>query len=196
MKNKKALNKIFDFFIKSDDFNGIPITTLSEQTDIEYTELIEILKELVKESKISVQNNVNPHIIYAKHYNTEKQLSILEEAKSDKTSKFKEFKHIKISFDSDLVCVYPSTSYLKEFRDISDFKNAPFTTDLALGEPQLKPYYFNIEILDKYIKDPRYSFKFENYSGEICYTEDENNIPFVDDEDQIFLKTFGLGLNI
>ena len=194
MESKKVLNKIFDFFVKSNDFNGIPITTLSTQTNIEYLELIENLKELVKELKISVQNNINPHIIHVKHYNIEKQLIILEEAKSNKTTKISE--HINISFDSHLVCVYPSTNYLKEFRNISNYKNAPFTCDLALGEPQLKPYYFNIEILDKYIKDPRYSFKFEDYSGEICYTEDENNIPLVDDEDQIFLKTFGLGLNI
>ena len=55
--------------------------------------------------------------------------------------------------------------------------------------------FFEIEVLDKYFNDPRYDFSFEDYSGRISCVYDENDNPLVREEDQIFLKTFGLGFD-
>jgi hypothetical protein len=197
MTNKeKILNEVCDFFITSNDFNGIPITTLAEKTKVEYLSVIEILKELTKEGLVSNQKTVNPHIIALGHYDENHQLSVLESAKSNKTKKVKSFGKINITFDSHLICIYPSEKYLKKIRDISSFSQKPFSKKLALGEPQLKPAYFEIEVLDNYFKDPRYSFDFEDYSGQISCDYDENEKPLLPkEEDQIFLNSFGLGVN-
>lgn len=190
------IDKIFNFFIKSRDFNGIPLTRLAEETKTDYNTTVDIVKQLVTEDKASIQSSINPHIISLGHFEIETQLRILEEAKKNTTKIISKISdEINISLDSHLVCVYPSPKYLKENRDVREFSKSPFALQLALGEPQLKPLYFEIEVLDRYFKDPRFSFEFEDYSGQISYTEDENNIPSVEEKDQIFLKTFGLGVD-
>jgi len=45
------------------------------------------------------------------------------------------------------------------------------------------------------ICNPRFDFNFEDYSGQISCRYDENNKPILREEDQIFLKTFGLGVD-
>lgn len=190
------LDKIFDFFVKSRDFNGIPLTKLADETKTDYNTTVDIVKQLVTESKASIQSSINPHIISLGHFTIETQLNILEEAKKNTTEILSKISdEINISYDSHLVCVYPSPQYLKDKRDVSEFSKSPFALQLALGEPQLKPLFFEIEVLDRYFKDPRFSFVFKDHSGQISYTEDENNKPSVEEEDQIFLKTFGLGVD-
>ncbi|CAM1361659.1 AAA family ATPase containing protein [Tenacibaculum sediminilitoris] len=193
---EKILNEVCDFFIASNDFNGIPITTLAEKTGIEYSETIDILKELTKDGLVSNQDTINPHIIGLGHYKTEYQLSVLEKAKENKTKKIDSIGEINIVFDSHLICVYPSEKHLQKTRDTSSFSQKPYSKKLALGEAQLKPVFFEIEVLDKYFKDPRYSFEFQDYSGQISCDYDENEQPLLEkEEDQIFLKTFGLGVD-
>lgn len=191
--NQKILNETFDFFVKSRDFNGIPLTTLSELTEIEYKSLIDLIKMEIENGNISVQSSINPRIISLGHFDTDTQLKIMDDAKNNVTKKIDSLPHI--SFNSHSICIYPSQKLLKSRRDVSEFNGSPFTKQLALGEPQLKPYYFEIEVLERYFGDPRFSFVFKDYSGQISYTEDENYIPNVSETDQIFIQTFGLGVN-
>ncbi len=102
---------------------------------------------------------------------------------------------IQVVSESHTVCVYPTTQYIQHKRDLSAFTNQPYTKQLALGEPQLKPIYFKIEVLERYFRDPRYNFSFTDYSGRITNVYDKANISLVDPEDEIFLKTFGLAIN-
>jgi len=179
MTNKeKILNEVYDFFITSNDFNGISITALAEKTGIEYSKTIDFLKELTKEGLVSNQKTINPHIIALGHYDKNYQLSVLEEAKHNETKKIKSFGEINITFDSHLICVYPSEKHLRETRNTSSFSQKPYSKRLALGEPQLKPAFFEIEVLDNYFKDPRYSFVFEDYSGQISCDYDEKSNPY------------------
>lgn len=187
--------RVFDFFVNSNDFNGIPLTRLSKECGVDYDETIDVIKNLVLENIVSIQSSINPHIISLGHFEIDVQLKILEDAKNNTTKVLAEFNDISFSHDSHLVCIYPSSEYLKENRDVSSFYNEPFTLRLALGEPQLKPCFFEIEVLDRYFKDPRFSFVFKNYSGQISYIEDKNNNPIVCEEDQVFLQTFGLGVD-
>ena len=194
---KKKIEKIiYNFFIKSHDFNGTPLRNISKKLKIEYKTSIDIIKELVAEEIISIQSSTNPHIIGFKHYSIEDQIYLLEEAK-EITERIHKIGAISLSIENTdyPICLYPSRKNLLENRDLTEFKNAVFTKQLALAEPQLKPLFFELEVLDRYFSDPRYDFKFEEYSGRISCKYDENDNPIVREEDQVFLKTFGLGID-
>lgn len=189
-------NRVYNFFIESSDFNGIPLRNISRELKINYEYSIDLIKELVIEDIISIQSSTNPHIIRFKHYPVDSQIHILEEAKKT-TETIHKFGEITLaSEDTEFpICLYPSKNYLSKKRDLTEFKNAVFTKQLALGEPHLKPIFFEIEVLDRYFNDPRYEFEFKDYSGQISCNYDENEKPIVREEDNIFLKTFGLGFD-
>lgn len=195
LKNK-IQTIVYDFFVNSSDFNGIPLRNISKKLNIEYEASIELIKELVVEDIVSIQSSTNPHIIGFQHYPIESQLSILEEAKKTKEV-IHSFGDFKISSENTEfpICLYPSKIFLSKNRNLAEFGNACYTQQLALGEPHLKPIFFEIEVLDRYSNDPRFDFKFEDYSGRISCKYDENEKPIVRDEDYIFLKTFGLGFD-
>lgn len=193
---KKIQEIVYTFFLDSNDFNGIPIRDISEELIIDYSISIDLIKELVIEGNISIQSSTNPHIIGFQHYKEKDQCNILEQAKE---IQIVEETFGDITFEREMtefpICVYPSPKYLEAHRNISIFGNAVYSVKLALGTPQLKLVYFDIEVLDKYANDPRYEFRFDDYSGNIYCKYDENEQPYVRSEDVIFLKSFGLGYN-
>ena len=189
-------NMVYDFFVASSDFNGIPLRNISKKLNIEYENSIDLIKELVKDDIVSIQSSTNPHIIGFQHYPIDSQIQILEEAKKTKEV-IQSFGEITFtSEDTEFpICLYPSKNHLKKNRNLVEFGNAFFTKQLALGEPHLKPIFFEIEVLDRYFNDPRFDFKFEDYSGQISCLYDKNENPIVREEDEVFLKTFGLGFD-
>lgn len=192
----KIRNRIYDFFIESNDFNGIPLRNISNEFEIDYKESIDLVKKLVIDNSVSIQSSTNPHIIGFQHYPIDSQLKILDDAK-DVTVDKKKFGEITISFENTEfpICLYPSKEYLKSKRSLNEYQNAEYTKLLALAEPQLSPRFFEIEVLERYANDPRFDFKFDDYSGKISCKYDENDEPIVREEDQVFLKTFGLGFD-
>ena len=195
MENK-IRKRIYDFFVESNDFNGIPLRNISKEFKIEYKDSIDLIKKLVIDNSVSIQSSTNPHIIGLQHYPVESQLEILENAK-DITERIKKSGDILFSIENTKypICLYPSQDYLKSKRDLSKFKSAEYTKLLALGEPQLSPRFFEIEVLERYSNDPRFEFRFDDYSGKISCKYDENDNPLVREEDQVFLTTFGLGFD-
>lgn len=194
VNHQLVLDKVYQFFIESSDFNGIPLSSLADETKIEYLKIIDIVKQLVIENKVSVQNGNNPHIISMCHYNLNSQIEILDEAKDNKTTTIElNVEAVRFISESYLVCVYPSEDYLKSKRNVSEFVNQPYTCQLALGEPQLKPIFFDTEVLDRYYRDPRYYFSFENYSGRISCNVDQDGNLFLPENDQVYIKSIGLG---
>jgi len=193
---EKIRNRVYEFFIESNDFNGIPLRNISEEFIIDYKESIDIIKKLVIENSISIQSSTNPHIIGFQHYPIESQIKILEDAK-DVTVSVEKFGEIIFSSESTEfpICLYPSQDYLKEHRDTSFYGTAVYTTLLALAYPHLSPRFFEIEVLERYANDPRFDFQFEDYSGRISCKYDDNDNPIVREEDQVFLKSFGLGFD-
>lgn len=192
----KIRNRIYGFFIESHDFNGIPLRDISREFKIDYKESIDLIKNLVLLNTVSIQSSTNPHIIGFKHYPVDIQIKILEEAKNI-TERVEKIGGISFSIENTEfpICLYPSQEYLKQNRDITGFKIAEYTKQLSLGEPHLSPRFFEIEVLERYFNDPRFDFKFEDYSGSISCKYDDNDNPIVRKEDQIFLKTFGLGID-
>lgn len=192
----KIRNKVYNFFIKSADFNGIPLRSISKEMDIEYEKSIDLIKELVQEGSIIIQSSTNPHIIVIGNISIEKQIQILEQAKDSKV-KIQKIGDVEIRFESTKfpICLYPSDEYLRINRDVAGFSNAFYTMQLALGKPQLKPVFFEIEVLDRYFTDPRFDFNFKDYSGRISCRYDESGKAILREEDNVFLKSFGLGVD-
>jgi len=185
---------VYDFFIESSNFNGMPLRDISEKLEISYKKSIDFIKEGVKNGDISIQSSTNPHIIGFQHFETSKQVWALDQAK-DTTVKYQKLGGITLAMEeTDFpICLYPSQSYLKANRNLIQFGDAYYTKQLALAEPQLSLMYFDIEVLERYANDPRYDFRFNNYSGSIYCHYDEAEKPLVREEDELFLKSFGLG---
>ncbi len=196
-KIKQKINqKVFDFFVNSHDFNGIPLRQISEDFKIDYKVSIDLIKDLVNDNLISIQSSTNPHIIGFKHYPKESQLQILEMAKETEVE-IKKFGKIKISFEKTdyPICLYPSQENLIKNRNLDNFEYSYYSKKLAIGEPQLKPIFFDIDVLERYYIDPRFHFDFDDYSGRISCKSDELYNPLVRKEDDVFIKTFGIGYN-
>ncbi len=188
---KQVLDRIYSFFIQSSDFNGIPLRQISHGLGITYEGSIDIVKELVAEDKCMIQSSTNPHIIYWATYSIPFQLNCLEGAKKITVEVCRigdiEYERENTEFP---ICVYPSQSYLRKHRDVS---NMPFFTKLlSWGEPQLTPCYFDMDVLQRYYDDPRYHFYFKDYFGSISFKEKDGE-SMVRNEDGVFLQSFGLG---
>jgi len=193
---KQIEELVFSFFCESTDFNGIGLRSISERLELDYKDSIDKVKELVKEGVVGVQSSTNPHIIGFTHHAIEPQLDILENAKGIGVSK-QAFGNFEIHTENTEypICIYPTKEYLEKNRDLSEFGYAKYKTALALAEPQLSFRFFETDVLERYSNDPRFDFEFHDFSGSISCKYDESGNPILREEDQIFLKSFGLGFD-
>lgn len=196
---ESILEAIYQFFINSIDYNGITLQGLSEEMSMSYMDTIDMVKALVEKHLVNIQSSGNPHIIGFGIDSIEEQLKTLDRAKQNKSKQVNkisfEDREIIFTTNSILVCLYPSQKYLSQHRNVSQYSHLPFNSQLALGHPQLMPLFFGIEVLERYSRDPRYSFEFGDYSGQISYNTDDNHVPLIGETDQVFLQTFGLGVD-
>lgn len=81
---QQILDSVYNFFISSNDFNGMPLRDVSRTFGIDYVESIKLVKDLVCSDSISIQSSTNPHIIHTQHYAIEEQLKVLDMAKDNK----------------------------------------------------------------------------------------------------------------
>ena len=170
LTKNEILNQIYEYYIQSDDYNGLPLNCLNYFSLID---MIRILSELIIEDKIDLiaqSHDENPHVINFGFLPKENQVD-----------------YIKHYYGNEMVCLYPSSSYLKVHRDVSKLELKPFNKMMALGFPQCKACYFNYDILNIYASDPRKNMKFNDYSGSIISNEG------IDDANSINLETFGIG---
>jgi len=193
---KKIEELVCSFFCESSDFNGIGLRSISQKLGLDYEDSIDKVKELVKAGGVDIQSSTNPHIIGFTHHPIEPQLEILEHAKgigvTKKTIGSIEFVSENTEFP---ICVYPTRKYLEKNRDLSEFGYAKYKTALELAEPQLSFRFFETDVLERYSSDPRFEFDFHDFSGSISCKYDESGNPILREEDQIFLKSFGLGFD-
>jgi hypothetical protein len=169
-KKEHILYQIYDYFVTSSDYNGL---SLAKITDSINSTIIQILIELIDEEyvcAIAQSHDENPHIIRFGFLAKGEQITYLKKYDGHET-----------------ICLYPSPSYLKEHRNVSNLELQPFNKMMALGFPQLKACYFNYDVLNTYASDPRMNMKFNDYSGSIKSNED------IGDANSINLKTFGIG---
>lgn len=170
LKNQ-ILQQVYNNFVNSLGYNGCSIYKIGY--DCTQDELLQCLIELIKEGKIEIITG-DVGNTYIKSFDAEpieKQITLLPSLSP---------------FD---YCIYPTESVLENNRDVSSFNDRPFSKMLALGKPQLKCRFFNIEILHHYATDPRYDYRFRDYFGSIyAYNT-------VDDSEDMYLSSFSIGRN-
>ncbi|NLT51829.1 MAG: hypothetical protein GXX85_13035 [Ignavibacteria bacterium] len=168
-----------DFFIRSNDFNGIPLShfTSLEEQGLPKTEFYEVLSHLILNKQIVAMFDshcVNPHILRIPPLEPAKQIELL------KTNPYQ-------------ICLYPTAEQVQSKKDLAEFNDRPFTKKLWLLEPHLTPFYFDLSVLEKYLHDARYSLKFNDYEGNIHVKEKHISQKEIVTKDYIYLQTFGTG---
>ena len=187
---------VFSFFCESLDFNGISLRSISDLLGLDYKDSIDQVKELVREGIVDIQSSTNPHIIGFTHHAIEPQLELLEQSKNISVTKTSlggvEFVTENTEYP---ICVYPSKENLERNRDLRELGYAKYKVALALAEPQFSFRFFETDVLERYSNDPRFDFEFHDFSGSISCKYDESCNAILREEDQIFMKSFGLGFD-
>lgn len=195
MNNKSKFKKeIFDYYLQSRDFNGLPIESLYEKTSLNKNEFHNLLIELIKDRSIDIvyEGDIpNPHIKPFPANSVSDQIKKILELDNDcDLYKHKEKENFLNFMPGAGVCLYPSVCFLKKNANWINYAKKPFTLRLAKGECQLKPYFFDLGILAVYRNDPRYRYQTDNSTGSILVSNDD-----MPDSDKIFIEHFGFGFN-
>ena len=175
-KKDDILAKITEFYLRSRDFNGLPVENILEDPTLESDELKNIIVSLIRKNKISLNfgdTHPNPHIKAFKEEPKEKQIEKLQRS------------------NLESVCAYPSTSHLKEAVDPSKYQDRPFTLRLVLGEPQLSFQAFALTVLEFYRNDPRYYYTNSDISGTISARDQSFKSGEKPSPDEVLLQSFG-----
>jgi hypothetical protein len=166
---------VADHYLRSDDFNGIPLSELYRRgNESTPSELQDLIREGILEI-VSSKWDPNPHIKRLPSMPREKQLATIRRP------------------GQQLVCVYPSPSYLEGLGEGLDDADRPFTTRLRKGEPQLQPTFFEPSVLERYHSDPRYEFEVHNFGGHIAISGDYYESDQMPGRDKVIIQSFGYG---
>lgn len=178
MVQNRALTRILDFYLKSSDFNGILLSKLGAELKFTQARLTKELTPLIRDQKITLvfaSHSINPHIKRIANLSIKEQLAKIE------------------SESPDSCCAYPTEAIIRKAVDVSDYNNRPFTKRVLLAEPQLTPVFFDLDVLEKYHRDPRYRFDFRDYGGSIGITTEHYESDDMKEKDKILLESFGIG---
>ncbi len=93
-------------------------------------------------------------------------------------------------------CLYPTKKFLNKKIGINRkyLESAPFKKMLYFGKPVLEILYFRIDVLDRYLEDPRYTIWYKDYLGSISFDINEDSYDRTN-QDNTYLKCFGLAGN-
>jgi len=197
MYKEKLLEEILNFYLESRDFNGLPLSDFISKFK-KVSDAKKILEDFIKTEKIDFYyDEGNPHVKrFDPSKNRKKQIEfLLKLPKKMKKNVLCEHKHIQMVNYGEFsnVCLYPSEKLLKE--KIGNKKKyleyPPFKKLVSFGKAQLDFLYFKIDVLDRYLQDPRYRIHYGDYIGDISFTQDVSE----EDEENLFLKSFGLAYN-
>lgn len=199
----KILNKVTNFYLTSRDFNGISLEDLYQFSDLDEGKFKENIVELIRKKKIDLiyEGDIpNPHIKSFPAPAIDKQISKLESLEIDshiksakegaKTVTVEEHK-IMLFVVGIGCCFYPTPEHLKTVVNWTQYSSKPFTLRLAMGEWQLRPYFFELGILAIYRNDPRYTYRTDDITGSISYVDEQ----LLNSSDQIFIQHFGFGFD-
>lgn len=172
----KILQIVTSYYLNSGDFNGTPAIRLSQEIDIEWSEIHDALQELINEDLIGVLYNdfeVNTHILRTGFPPKDIQISKLN------------------TDDLFHTCIYPLPSHLQKVVDATQYLGEPYKLFLALGEPNLAYRAFDLSILEFYRNDPRYFYSNDDINGSISIRDEYYESDSMHERDQVLLQTFG-----
>jgi len=203
MKNE-ILKKILKHYLNSKDYNGYTISQLYEQY-LEIGDLKDVIIELIKDNSLDLYYCNTNHFV--KNFNLniplKQKINFINNLPNTYFSKnFEEIKinrktSIKINFDNTLppISLFPSSHIIKEYikNKPKYYKLPPFNKMLLEGMPHLHFLYFRIDVLNRFLYDPRYFVYNMDYTGSIHYKV--SNYENEKDENNIYLSHFGLAYN-
>ena len=163
INKEDVLNEIKDYYINSRDYNGLPVYNM---TNYSYNYLCELIDdgliEVLNESDV-----LNPHI---------KGFKITTNAEKQKSY---------VSSQDEHSVIYPTQ---KALMSIPKDPSSPYSTMMQEGCEQFHITYFSIEILERYVNNPKYLIIDYGYRGSI-YLQDE----YCEDiSDYEYVKNYGM----
>ncbi len=172
----RVVDHVTRFYLESGDFNGVPAWQLAEDISVSADRARCLIASLIREGKLSAvfgDRQPNPHIRAFEDKSIEVQIKKLEQAS------FEDF------------CLYPTPTVLAAHVNPATYQGRPFTLKLALGEPQLAHYAFDLSVLEFYRNDPRYYYHNNDISGSIMVSDSLHCAGTMHQRDQVLLQTFG-----
>lgn len=175
MKVDDVVKTTTDFFLKSHDYNGMPLCDIAERVGSE-TKARNLIKQAVEKGRVNCafsSVSLNPHIKRCPDLEKSLQLELLdnEECRG--------------------ICCYPSPGEVAKIIDLETLKDRPFHKELLEGHSQLSFVAFDLGVLERYSNDPRYLFRFPDYRGQLYLKTEHDDL--VEEGDSAFLESFGLG---
>jgi len=171
------LNSIVtSYFLESGDFNGIPAADLSRRAGFPDAETRQVLETGLNSGVMELSfasKTGNPHIKRLPVEPVETQRALLA------------------TEDIAGICAYPSPASTSTVIS-QTYDDRPYTKRLALVEAQLVPVCFELIVLERYFRDPRFECWFGDSNGNIsigykAYLSDDTP-----EKDKISFK-FGIG---
>ncbi len=173
--NEMSLKKIAEFFVESHDWNGIPLGGLNDAH-----QNADWLREQILLGTIDIQDAravVNPHI---------RRIPLTESEQLDLLS----------DFSPGSVCVYPTESLLRDQGFGAKIDTSPhFARLLYQGHAQIELVYFNLEALDRYMRDPRYAIIWGSTQGSLSIRDKYYKDPSIPENARLSFDTFGLAID-
>ncbi len=189
MNKDELADNIANFFVNSNDFNGMPLSDI----DLDFEVAKQLLKQLIEDEIIVINfgdRHPNPHILAFEPESKDAQVKKLDGLVFEEPT-YEQFGEMKVRFTSISACAYPTKKHLKSIIDASKHLDSPFTRKLAFGDPQLIYFSFDLSILETYRNDPRYVFDCDDISGSISIKSEYYESDKMYERDQVFLQTFG-----
>jgi hypothetical protein len=190
LNNTELLERVTDQYLKSADFNGLPLHALAQQDSGEEPgnkvsqrivrmlepptlpneEVIRAVRELVEGGQITVvfgDVHPNPHI---RAFADEPKANVLE-----KLSRL----------DVGYACLYPTAQHLKTVINPNEYIGRPYALELATGGAQLEHRAFDMHVLEPYRNDPRFSYQTNDISGQIDVKFDSSGLK---ESEEVYLR--------
>lgn len=202
-RHRQIIKKVTEFYFKSGDFNGIALENLFNTISLDESVFKSILTELIIDRSIDLvyEGDIpNPHIKPFPANPVQVQLEKLKSFEIKWHIEDAEKNAEKINIDVKMVslfvrgigcCVYPTPEHLRKTVDWKKYVSQPFTLRLAMGEWQLRPYFFELSILAIYRNDPRYRYQTDDITGSL-YSNGDGSLNRSDD---IMLAHFYFGFD-
>lgn len=164
MKKETVLNEIIKYYIKSHDFNGMPVYNMKYY---DYNILCELIDEGLIEV-LSTREVINPHI---KGFDFNIPVDRQKENVSNRTN-------YSVLYPTRKALEYVTLDYTK-----------PYSVLMQKGEKQFKIIFFNIEILERYVNNPKFVIMDNGYRGNIYVRNKYISDKTIENE---YIKDYGM----
>ena len=147
MTKNEILDEVVHKYLNSRDFNGLPVYSMKNYSE-------QLLCELIDEGQIEILSQydvINPHI------------------KGFPITASKETQKKNVHSPSNYAVIYPTATSLQ---GVEFDHSMPYSSLMRKGSPQFDVIYFNIEILERYVNNPKFQILDGGYRGSI-YPRDE-----------------------